>query len=487
MLFHTLEFAWFLLAVLLLYRALPRRGQNLLLLGASYLFYASWSAQFLGLILASTLVDYCAARRIEAARGRGSDGGNRNARFWVLLSLTTNLGALGLFKYAGFFLTSLEELLAGFGIESAPLRLEFVLPVGISFYTFQTLSYTLDVYAGRIQARRDFADFALFVAFFPQLVAGPIERASKLLPQIENARERRLEDLGRGAALFFVGLFKKLVLADNLARLVDQEFAVGGASGGPLTLLAVYAFAFQILCDFSGYSDMARGVARMLGFELSQNFRMPYLATGPRDFWKRWHVTLSQWLRDYVYIPLGGNRGGRIVTYRNLLLTMLIGGLWHGAAWTFVAWGAWHGVILCIAHLSDRSSDEAQEPAFATRPLRIIAFFHVTCLGWILFRCESLSACWELITAIFSMDAWATAIDQALKLQLDPETTTALAWVSLIAVALTTADIARTRANADDAVSKLPRSLCLAVVCAIAVALPILGVAEQSEFLYFQF
>jgi alginate O-acetyltransferase complex protein AlgI len=346
--FNSFAFAVFLPTVLLLYWALPKRGQNLLLLGASYFFYGYWDWRFLSLLAISTVVDYTAALRIEREHGGLDSTSRRRKKVWLLASLCTNLGLLGFFKYFNFFADSFAELLASLGLTVNPMYLSVVLPVGISFYTFQTMSYTIDVYRGRMPATRRFFDFALYVSFFPQLVAGPIERAAVLLPQILNHRCFSRVQFLDGTHLIFWGLFKKVFVADNLAPVADRIFAAGSCSAAE-TLLAAYAFAFQIYCDFSGYSDIARGCAKCMGFELMLNFDHPYVAENPREFWQRWHISLSTWLRDYLYIPLGGNRGGNLLMYRNLALTMLLGGLWHGAAWTFVIWGAYQGVLL-IGH-----------------------------------------------------------------------------------------------------------------------------------------
>jgi D-alanyl-lipoteichoic acid acyltransferase DltB (MBOAT superfamily) len=281
--------------------------------------------------------------------------------------------------------------------------------VGISFYTFQTLSYTIDVYRGRISPTRNLLDFALFVAFFPQLVAGPIERASRLLPQLARERPLTARGLASGAWLAGWGLFKKVVIADNLAPLVDEVYAPGANPAAGEVLLATYAFAFQIYCDFSGYTDIARGVARMFGIDLMLNFRLPYLATAPSDFWRRWHISLSTWLRDYLYIPLGGNRGGRARTLRNLMLTMLLGGLWHGAAWTFVCWGAYHGVLLVAERVWRRRGRSARVGA-ARRALAVAGTFHAVCLGWLFFRADSLAGVGSLLRALGSDPHWGLAL-----------------------------------------------------------------------------
>lgn len=377
MVFNSLIFLVFFLVVYGLYRVMPHRGQNLLLLVSSYFFYGWWDWRFLSLIFISTVVDYWAGLAIEHA-----DENARRRKIALWISLVSNLGILGFFKYFNFFADNLVVLLQGVGISSPVRHLNIILPVGISFYTFQTMSYTLDIYSRQMRPTRNFLDFAAFVSFFPQLVAGPIERASKLLPQIQTPRTITRGDMESGAWLVFWGLFKKCVVADNLAMLIDTGFG-GGSATGAQSLLGLYAFAFQIFCDFSGYSDIARGLARWMGIELMLNFNNPYFALNPREFWARWHISLSTWLRDYLYIPLGGNLKGRRRTYVNLVLTMLLGGLWHGAAWTFVAWGAFHGALLAIYHAwAAKFSPSGTLDSGRWIGLRRLWMFHLVCLGW---------------------------------------------------------------------------------------------------------
>jgi alginate O-acetyltransferase complex protein AlgI len=411
MLFNSFHFWFFLGAVLLLYRALPHRGQNRMLLLASYVFYGAWDWRFLSLIWISTLVDYVAGRAIA-----GTPPG-RSRRAWLLASLAVNLGLLGVFKYYGWFSRELADLLGTFGLSPPLPALELVLPVGISFYTFQTLSYTIDVYRGHTSACRNLPDFALYVAFFPQLVAGPIERSARLLPQMLRPRRPTGEDFRAGTHEVMLGLFKKVVVADNMAPIVDTVFAKDPSTlTGAECLVGLYAFAFQIYGDFSGYSSIAKGVARWMGIDIMTNFDMPYLATSPRDFWRRWHISLSTWLRDYLYVPLGGNRRSRLATYRNLILTMLLGGLWHGAAWTFVAWGLFHGAWLALHRLWDDRRPRRGPASPWARTVSVFLTFHAVCLGWLLFRAESLAQVWGMLAAMgtnpaatpFALAAFAT-------------------------------------------------------------------------------
>ncbi|HOE36678.1 MAG TPA: MBOAT family O-acyltransferase [Kiritimatiellia bacterium] len=384
MLFNSLDFIIFFVVVFTAYVWLPHRGQNILLLVASYFFYGCWDWRFLSLIALSTTVDFVASNGIYR-----SDDPQTRKRLLVF-SIVINLGILGFFKYFNFFVDSATALLAGFGLETPRLNLHIILPVGISFYTFQSMSYTLDVYRGQLVPTRRFTDYALFVSLFTQLVAGPIERAKNLLSQVTSPRVVTWSGIQTGTWLFFWGLFKKVVIGDNLALLVDQVFGGSVAWNTGSVLLGIYAFALQIYCDFSAYSDMARGLGMYLGFNIMINFRNPYFALNPSELWRRWHISLSTWLRDYLYIPLGGNRRGPRRTYINLLLTMVLGGLWHGAAWTFVLWGAFHGGLLALHRWFQERWPPAPTLSWAGRGWRTLAMFHATCFGWLLFRANSM-------------------------------------------------------------------------------------------------
>ena len=342
MLFNSGLFLFFFLGVYALYICIPLRWQNRLLLLASYVFYGYWDYRFLALIALSTLIDYVAARRIHAAR----DVNPRLARRWLWLSIAGNLGILGFFKYFNFFADSLASIAAGFGVELSPMTLQIILPVGISFYTFQTLGYTLDVYRGRLKPCRNLPDFALFVAFFPQLMAGPIERARKLIPQLQSVRKIQCDDLRLGVWWIFWGLFQKVFIADNLAPYTFWGTVPGNAEAGLDIYLLSFAFMIRFYCDFSGYSDMARGLALLLGIHLSPNFHLPFFASNPVDFWSRWHMTLTRWFRDNVYGPLRTlNKAAAVV------LTMALVGLWHGANLTFIVWGVCWGFALVTYRL----------------------------------------------------------------------------------------------------------------------------------------
>ena len=385
MLFHTPAFLIFA-AVLLAALSVASRGapRKVTLLVASYVFYMWWNPAFILLIVASTAIDYHVGQRlrIESAQSR--------RRGWLLISLAANLGLLAWFKYAGFLEQNLMGVARLFGYEPSWPALQITLPVGISFYTFQTMSYTIDVYRGRLKPARSPLDFALYVAFFPQLVAGPIVRASDFLYQLE--RPSDLHVTPEALLLITRGMSKKVLVADNLAPFVDAVFAQADRWPSAIVWAAALCFAVQIYCDFSGYSDMAIGIARILGFELPLNFRRPYFARNPSDFWQRWHISLSSWLRDYLYIPLGGNRYGTLRTQRNLMLTMLLGGLWHGASWNFVLWGFLHGVAL-IAHRAfshyriRRGRAHAEQPPSALAHLwAVLLMQYWVLLTWIPFR-----------------------------------------------------------------------------------------------------
>jgi D-alanyl-lipoteichoic acid acyltransferase DltB (MBOAT superfamily) len=397
-LFNSLEFWAFFTVVFALYLSIKGRGRLWLLLIASYVFYGAWDWRFLSLIAISTLVDFVIGIKL------GTTEAPHTRKLLVATSVCVNLGILGIFKYLGFFTESLHALFEHVGLDVALPTLEIVLPVGISFYTFQTISYSIDIYRGEVDPTRDLLRFAVFVAFFPQLVAGPIERASRLLPQMETPRRVTWEGLREGGWLCLWGLFKKVVIADNLALMVNAVYAPSSQPTGPEVLLATYAFAVQIYCDFSGYTDIARGLARTMGFHLVLNFNLPYLAKGARDFWRRWHISLSTWLRDYLYIPLGGNRGGKGRTAFNLMATMTLGGLWHGAAWTFLIWGVYHGLWLALDGVSAGIRERLRPASGPARWLwnvsAVILTFHLVCVGWVLFRAESIGIAASLFRSL---------------------------------------------------------------------------------------
>jgi alginate O-acetyltransferase complex protein AlgI len=395
MLFDTPVYFAFLVLVVLVYWRLKWRSQNVMLLLASWFFYGWWDWRFLLLMMASTGIDYVIARQIEDA----SSPAKRRAL--LIASLVVNFSVLGFFKYFNFFLDSTAQTLEVLGVHNISHRfLAIILPPGISFYTFQEVAYIVDVYYGRVKASRKFVDYALFISLFPHLIAGPIQRPSHLLPQVQKPRVFDPEKFRDGCMLILMGLFRKIVIADNCAHLANAAFSGQLGSDGWATVIGVYAFAWQIYGDFSGYSDLARGSAQLLGFHFMVNFRQPYLAISLQDFWRRWHISLSTWLRDYLYISLGGNRGGEAKTYRNLALTMLLGGLWHGANWTFVVWGAIHGFGLAIERFFFGHRKEHSQPLGWHKYLRWFVMFHVVCFSWVFFRADSLSGALAMLRTL---------------------------------------------------------------------------------------
>lgn len=399
MTFNSYEFLVFFAVVYGLYVNLNHKWQNHLLLAASYFFYGWWDWRFLFLLALSTVMDFTCGLMIVRFQDK------RRKKMFLVFSMILNLTLLGFFKYFNFFAESLHDSLATLGISLPMPALNILLPVGISFYTFQSMSYVIDVYRGHLRPSAKLAEFALFVSFFPQLVAGPIERATELLPRVQNPRTITWDKVSQGCALIFWGLFKKIYIADNCAKLVNDAFADPSLHSGASLLIAVYAFTFQIYCDFSGYSDIARGLAKMLGFELMINFNLPYFSLNPTEFWRRWHISLSTWLKDYLYISLGGNRKGPFKTYRNLFLTMFLGGIWHGAAWNFVLWGAYQGILLIGHRLSlpllCRIPIRSGLSQWVWTAIRWVVTFHLICLGWLLFRSESISMISEILSSIF--------------------------------------------------------------------------------------
>jgi D-alanyl-lipoteichoic acid acyltransferase DltB (MBOAT superfamily) len=386
-----------------------------MLLVASYVFYGYWDWRFLFLMMFSTVVDYSAAILIARDRSRP------RRKAILICSIVVQLSLLGLFKYFGFFSEQLASVFSLIGIPVYLPALKFLLPVGISFYTFQTMSYMIDVYRGEYPVEKNFVNFALFVSFFPHLIAGPLVRATKLLPQIATPRIRRPDDFREGLYYISIGLFKKVFVGDNLAPIANSVFQ---SSPGSLTglecIAGIYAFAFQIYCDFSGYSSMAQGLAKWLNIDLTTNFNLPYLATSPTDFWRRWHISLSTWFRDYLYIPLlkrGTQPASKAKLFSALLIVMLLSGLWHGAAWTFVLWGAYHGVLLVGYRLVSKKPSEASNDK-ASLPLtgyliRIVIMFHLVCFGWLLFRAESISQVWAIMGRIVFDFHWTPFVTSA--------------------------------------------------------------------------
>jgi alginate O-acetyltransferase complex protein AlgI len=391
MLFHTWPFVLFFLIVYPIYLILKRTKFGLIwLLIASYFFYGWINPLYAILIFYPTLIDYAVATRMEKSK---------RPRMWLTVSIFNNIGLLGFFKYANFVTDNINILLSSLKIPHEIAPPGILLPIGLSFYTLQSMSYIIDFYRGNIEREKSFIRYATYVSFFPRLLAGPIERAGNLLPQLNKKARLTIEDFTDGLSLFIVGLFKKVALADYLALYVNNVYSNPEQFQSPALILATFLFAWQIYFDFSGYTDMARGVARMIGIRLMLNFNNPYLATGLGDFWSRWHISLSSWFKDYVYIPLGGNRRGKFNTYRNMFLTMVLSGLWHGAAWTFVIWGVVHALGRFLTREMEQTKFYKEKIPKIVKQLFVFCF---VCFAWIFFRAESINDAWTIITRIFT-------------------------------------------------------------------------------------
>lgn len=405
MLFNSVDYAFFLPIVFILYWFVANkrlRIQNALILGASYFFYAQWDWRFLFLLIFSTLLDYATGIMMCDAKNK------KSRKFWMLLSVIINLGFLGVFKYYNFFISSVADGFSLLGIQLNPSTLSIILPVGISFYTFHGLSYVLDIYNKRIKAERNFIDYAVFVSFFPLLVAGPIERATHLLPQVKKRRHFNFAQATDGMRQILWGLFKKVVIADSCAEYANLFFNDTGSYGGISLFLGAAFFAIQIYGDFSGYSDIAIGTARLFGFNLLQNFAFPYFSRDIAEFWRRWHISLSTWFRDYLYIPLGGSRGGVKMKIRNTFAIFLVSGFWHGANWTFIIWGALNAIYFLPLLLTKNNRNHLDIVAKGRLLPSIREFFQIsvtfllTTFAWIFFRAESLSHAILYIKNMFS-------------------------------------------------------------------------------------
>ncbi|WP_372720589.1 MBOAT family protein [Novipirellula sp.] len=469
MLFNSWFFLLFLATLLPLYFLLKHRAQNVLLLVASYTFYSFWDYRFLSLIFASTLCDYIIARTLQTTEGE------TQRKVLLSASCILNLSLLGIFKYFNFFASSFAGVLTALGLQANYETLQIVLPVGISFYTFQTMSYTIDVYRRSLDAETNFLNFALFVSFFPQLVAGPIERASNLLPQIRLPRTVSVANWIDGGWLILKGFFLKMVIADNLAIVSNEVFSVTRPESCLLACIGILAFTFQIYGDFAGYSKIARGVSLLLGIRLMRNFALPYSSLNPSEFWSRWHISLSSWLRDYLYIPLGGSRHGRRTTYRNLMTTMVLGGLWHGAAWTFVAWGVFHGLLLIAYRAKDALVERSRASAIGVF-FQWLVFFAFTCFGWLLFRAESFPQVLGFLQALASFDL--TPTNQAVFLAVQ---------LAIFAGMMISFDVLTKDSDHPSEIRGwnfgIGPSLCTAILIAIIVLTPL----QSEAFVYFQF
>jgi D-alanyl-lipoteichoic acid acyltransferase DltB (MBOAT superfamily) len=477
MLFDTpVYFVFLTLIVLLYWRLRDRRRQNVLLLFASYFFYGWWDWRFLGLILISTVVDFYCARAIARWEERG------RRRMLLSVSLVLNFSFLGFFKYFNFFVESMGSLLESLGFERVPMAaLRIILPPGISFYTFQAVAYIVDVYQRKLEPAESMVDYALFISLFPHLIAGPIQRPSHLLPQVQAPRSFEASSFFDGSMLILSGLFRKCVVADNCALIANAAF--GGQLGPPslaVVALGTYAFAWQIYGDFSGYSDIARGSAQLMGFHFMVNFRQPYLARNLQEFWRRWHISLSTWLRDYLYIPLGGNRGSEARTYRNLLATMLLGGLWHGANWTFVVWGGIHGGWLAIERVARKvlepgESGSGRAAVFSARAwLGRIATFHLVCAAWIFFRAQSVEGAFRFLGGLGRFE-W------------QPEFATAFLFLAAFSMPLMILDLLLEHRVEEYFSQKMATARQVAFAATLVVAVALFSANDVNAFIYFQF
>ncbi len=385
MLFVEFRFFWFFAIVFAVYWSLRRDPpRKVWLLLCSYAFYAAWNWKFVFLLMASTTMDYIVGVMLTRTTRPVA------RRAWLIVSLCVNLGTLAFFKYFNFFVASGAEVLGWLGVPASIHSLNIIIPVGVSFYTFQSMSYTIDVYRGRLRAVTNFLDLAFFISFFPQLVAGPIVRALVFLPQLSSPRKFANVDVRGALVLFLTGFIKKACIADSVAPIADRYFLNPEHYTAASAWVGVLFYAIQIYCDFSGYTDMAIACARLLGYELTINFRFPYFAKDISDFWHRWHISLSTWLRDYLYISLGGNRGPRWFVYRNIMITMVLGGLWHGGAWTFVIWGTLHGLALVVHREWTRLRERAPTMQALVRPIAWPLTIYWVCVAWIFFRAVDL-------------------------------------------------------------------------------------------------
>ncbi|MCL4128979.1 UNVERIFIED_CONTAM: hypothetical protein GTU68_046359 [Idotea baltica] len=395
MLFNSIQFIYFFPIVLLLYFLSPYKWRWLVLLICSYYFYMSWNVDYVFLILFTTIISYGAAIMIERSKTQ------KTKKIYLATSVVASLGVLFFYKYFNFIGSSLNDVFGSINSSLQVPYLKLLLPVGISFYTFQTLSYTIDVYRGEIATEKHFGIYALYVSFFPQLVAGPIERSTRLLPQFREKNNFKLDNIVKGLKWVIFGFFMKLVIADRLSLYVDSVYNNVYQHDGATFIVATFFFAFQIFGDFAGYSSIAIGVARIMGFDLMTNFKRPYFATSVTDFWRRWHISLSTWFRDYFYIPMGGNRVGVPRWYLNLFLTFLVSGLWHGANWTFVIWGALHGIYIVLENYFKLQVNKDKKISIFSRVFRTLVVFILVDFAWIFFRANNVTEAFHVVKSIF--------------------------------------------------------------------------------------
>jgi len=477
MLFHSLTFAIFFVIVFSLYLKFPHKLQNRMLLVASYVFYGAWEWRYLGLLFISTLTDYFCALGVEKSE-------EKSKKKFLYLSIFVNLTLLGIFKYYDFFAENFQSLMENFGIITHPYFLNVALPIGISFYTFQSISYTVDVYRGKLKACKNFLDFSLYVSFFPQLVAGPIERGTRLLPQILNSRSITKDNIIKGLYCIFWGLFLKVVIADNMADLVDPIYNIENKSpNGILTLIATYAFAIQIYCDFSGYSLIAIGLALMMGIELMENFRRPYFSMNISDFWRRWHISLSSWFRDYMFSPLyiyfqnSSFIKNHSIKIRHLVFFMLalfltefLLGLWHGAGWNYAFFGVYHAIFIGGYYFFKKYWDKMN------KYVQIFLTFNLACIGWLIFRSEGLGHSWILFKSIFTN--WSIT-DESIPMYLKQFLT--------LSILLFIHEIIEEIKNKRYAMLHAPKLFQYFLYICIMISMVLFGQFGERKFIYFQF
>ena len=467
MLFHTISFFAFFLAVFVVFWSLPKQQWRLwLVLAASCAFYMSWNPWFMALILFSTSVDYLAARIIDTSRSQAW------RRSWLYGSIAVNLGILIVFKYANFFLQTAQSTAGCFGRQLPIGTLQIIVPLGISFYTFEAISYVVDVYRKKIPAVKSPLDYGVYILFFPHLIAGPIVRSHDFLPQLHRLRKLSAPRVLLGVRMFLFGLFQKVAIADNLAQLVDPVFAKPADFGTLSIWLALLSYTIQIYCDFAGYSSMAIGLAHLLGFRLPQNFNRPYLAASLGEFWRRWHITLGTWMRDYLFIPLGGSRGGTMATCRNLLVTFALCGLWHGASWNYIVWGFSHGVILCVERLSRLPAWAGQR---ALRPLFVLWTFFLINLTMVFVRTQSLGDALVVFGRLFRFVSGKALSSELLLMG-------AVGIVGVLSIMSLNEAIRWRRLTL-----RMPSPLQGALLASLIVALMLLWPQDNKQFIYFQF
>ncbi|GAB3639948.1 MBOAT family O-acyltransferase [Spirosoma arcticum] len=475
MIFNSLEFLVFITVFLLLYFSLHGRARLWLCLLGSYLFYGWWDWRFLGLIALTTLMDYSLGILMERATDE------RDRKRLIYFSVTINLLFLGFFKYFNFFADSFRSMVELAGFQPSDTTLNIILPIGISFYTFQSMSYTVDIYRREIEPERDLVRFAAFVSLFPQLVAGPIVRARDFLPQFRSDKPWDWDRFISGLTRVLWGFFKKVAIADSLAPFVEHCFAMPATVSSLHIFIGIFFYSFQIYCDFSGYSDIAIGLARILGFTFIENFQTPYFSRSFTEFWTRWHISLSSWLRDYLYIPLGGNRGSKLRMYRNIMLTMLIGGLWHGANWTFLFWGFLHGAYQVVQRMIQPYARQMygalRFPPFLGRGLDILIVYLLTCFAWIFFRSPTFAVANQVISTLLSFENvnWASVTNKFI----------AIRGFLLIGILLLV-EVTNFRFHYAQLLVQRPVLRLVAYACLFWL-IALMGTFGSSSFIYFQF